>query len=295
MLRWTAAGAVAAPTTVQIRVQRRYPGRVRAGAPAPTRSMSPAELLKNIVHFTDGMRGPRTSPCTGLVLSGGGVATRTDLSQALTQARSRGISHIVLHISDGDLEPGLISPLAGMVDTLVLPFQPDGNADAAGEVFREARTHGVKVTTNTVLRATALQDLRQTIVRLVDLGPDAVTLTHPFPTGASAEDLAPLEEVLGALDDVVPLLDAAGVQTRLKGLPACHLGPHAARLGRTANRWYVDADHQCARALLFLPDVLSFHKDDACRFCSADPNCDGSFAQWLARPGARALEPMGPT
>ena len=79
MLRWTAAGAVSTPTWVQIRVQRSYPGRIRAGAPTPTRSMSPEELAENIRHFTQGLQGTRSVPCTGLVLSGVGVARREDV------------------------------------------------------------------------------------------------------------------------------------------------------------------------------------------------------------------------
>ena len=55
MLAWTDAGAVQRPETLQIRVQRRYPGRVRAGAPEPGRSLSLAEVsLENLRAAFDG-------------------------------------------------------------------------------------------------------------------------------------------------------------------------------------------------------------------------------------------------
>ena len=62
---------------------------------------------------------------------------------------------------------------------------------------------------------------------------------------------------------MVPLLTQAGVQVDLKGLPSCYLGELAALNRRSANRWYVDADHQLDQALMFFPDVVSFHKDEA--------------------------------
>lgn len=292
MLRWTPAGAVSAPTTVQIRVQRRYPGRVRAGAPAPTRSLSAEELRQNIDHFTVGLRGPRTAPCTGLVLSGADLAARPDLPDLLDRARDQGISHVVLHLGEGALQPEALAALAGRVDVAVVPIQPERDLAQADAAVHAARARGIRVASNTVLRAAALPHLAAAADHLVALRPDTVTLTHPFPAGAGPESLAPLRAVQAALDETLPALDAAGLSVRIKGLPACHLGPHAGRLGRTANRWYVDAEHQRGDALLFFPDVVAFHKDDTCRFCPADRRCDGSFAAWLAVPGTPPLRPL---
>lgn len=300
MLRWTPAGAVSAPTTVQIRVQRHHPGRVRAGAPAPSRGLSPAELAANIDHFTVGLRGPRTAPCTGLVLSGAGVATRPDLPAALDRARAQGVGHVVLHLGEGDLAPAATAPrhldaLAGRVDVLVVPLQPEHDPARGVRAVSLARERGIRVASNTVLRAPALARLPDAVDLLIALRPDAVTLTHPFPAGVDPGMIAPLSRIRAALDAALPRLDAAQLPARIKGLPACHLGPHAQRLGRTANRWYVDAEHQGAAALLFFPDVVAFHKDDACRYCPADARCDGSFAAWLARPGCPPLRPVAPT
>ena len=103
MLQWTPAGAVATPRTIQIRVQRSHPDRVAVGAPDAERSLSPEELQANIRFFTEGLRGPRTTPCTRLVLSGVGVARRPDLASAIALARDLGIEQIILHASASDL------------------------------------------------------------------------------------------------------------------------------------------------------------------------------------------------
>ena len=121
--------------------------------------------------------------------------------------------------------------------------------------------------------------------------PSAVTFTYPFPTSLTA-DPPPPAAAIGALKLALTILDDAGLRARIKGLPACFLGADAHRLGRTSNRWYVDADHQRQDALLFFPDVVAFHKDDACRFCAADGRCDGFFSRWLARGSTPGLRPL---
>lgn len=295
MLRWTPSGAVAAPETVQIRVQRSYPGRIRAGAPVPTRSLSPAELESNLRYFTEGLRGPRSRPCVRLVLSGVGVASRPDLAAALDLARELGLEHTVLHVGPEDLADLDVAPLAGRVAMLVLPVQPVGSAlDAAARALGRAAEAGLPVAANTVLSAEALAALSAAARLLASAAPRQVTFTYPFPVDEGVAASLPLPaEALAALGPALRILEAAGVQAVIKGLPACHLGAEADRLRRTSNRWYVDADHQREEALLFFPDVVRFHKEDLCRFCERDASCDGSFAAWLRRPGVPPLRPIG--
>ena len=198
MLRWTPAGAVSAPTTVQIRVQRRYPGRVRAGAPAPTRSLSAAELRANIDHFTTGLRGPRSRPCTGLVLSGADVASRPDLPEALDRARAQGVVHVVLHLGERGVSARHLGSLSGRVDVVVIPIQPEQDLARAASIVAAARALGIQVASNTVLRADALPHLPDAIDQLISLRPHSVTLTHPFPAGTDACAAAPLRDVRAA-------------------------------------------------------------------------------------------------
>ena len=88
-------------------------------------------------------------------------------------------------------------------------------------------------------------------------------------------------------------MDAAGIASGVKGLPACRL-TRPDRLWRSANRLYVDVDHQRDDALLFFPDVVRFTKSDRCRFCSADARCDGAPEAWVAAGLAGPFTPLEP-
>ena len=297
MLRWTPAGAVATPTRVQIRVQRSYPGRIRAGAPVPTRSMSATELETNLRYFTEGMKGPRTASCTGLVLSGVGVASRPDIPDAIALARQLGIEHVVLHVGGEDLQRIDPNRFRDRVDTLVIPVQPEsGQLVAVTRLIEQSKNAGLLIAVNTVLTSKALPSLGPAARVLSKAEPNSLTFTYPFPINGNEATTAPRpQRVMSALRSVLPTLDKAGINVQIKGLPACHLGPEAHRLAKTHNRYYVDADHQVGEALMFFPDVVRFHKGEACRFCSADPDCDGFFATYLRRPGFPPLCPVETT
>lgn len=292
MIRWTTGGAVPAPTVVQVRVQRRYAGRVKAGAPQPTRSMSAEEVQANLRHFTVGMRGPRSRSCTGLVLSGSGLATRPELPELVAAARAEGIERVVLHIEPDELPALQTEQWRGRAELLVLPLA-HAHLPQAEEAVERARAAGLQLATHTVLDAAALQGLDAVAHALLRLRPARHTFTFPFPTDPDTVAAAPdAIAAAAALEALLPTLVDAGLQIGIKGLPACYLDRTRPLLGLTGNRWYVDADHQLDRALLFFPDVVAFHRGDACRFCAAADRCDGFFAAWLRRPGAPALRPL---
>lgn len=292
MLTWTEAGAVERPRVVQIRLQRSYPGRVRAGAPVPTRSMPTAEVLANVSWFADA--GTRGRACDALVLSGVGAASRPDLGEICAAARAAGMARVTLHAGVEDLEA--IRAEGVPVDQIVLPLQPAeaGATLAAGaRVILACRAAGVSVVANTVLTPGALPLLPAAARAAVAAGVAGFTLTFPFPVdGAQAGAVVPAPRVVAALRGVVPGLQAAGIPVAIKGLPICYLGELGDRVRRSANRWYVDADHQLGKALLFFPDVVAFHKGESCRFCAADGRCDGFFATYLRRPGFPPLSPL---
>lgn len=296
MLSWASTGAVERPTTVQIRVQRSYPGRVQAGAPEPTRSMSTDEVLANLRFFTLESRGPRTLPCRGLVLSGVGVASREDAPALVDAAREWGVERVILHAGGEDLETLRVEPWRGRVDVLVVPFQPvevGGGVATGARTVRTCRDLGLRVSVNTVLNGRAVECLPAVARSVARVRPDEVTFTYPFPiTGSDGTNPPPVARTLSALREAIRILEVEGVQPRVKGLPACFLGEERRFLGRSGNRWYVDADHQKGQALLFFPEVVAFHKEEVCRFCAEDPRCDGFFATYLRRPGFPALNPV---
>lgn len=287
MLRWTPRGAVSLPTTLQLRVERAYPGRIRAGAPVPSRGLTPAELTANLRHFTEGQRGPRTKPCTGLVLSGAGVIHRPDLPAALQEARDLGLARIVVHTDTRDLTRGP-APVLDDVDRVVLPL---GEVAATRAALRGPLA-GHDVVVHTVLHRDALDRLDALAELLLAARPAGAAWTFPYP--GTPGPLVPPDEAVRRLSPTLRALRQAGIATWVNGLPACFLGEHAQTLRRAANRWYVDADHQGTQALLFFPDVLRFHKGETCRFCSADPVCDGFFQAWLRQPGWPPLRPLTP-
>ncbi len=296
MLAWTEAGAVERPTMLQIRVQRAYPARIRAGAPAPTRSMSREEILENLRWFTEGLRGPRSRPCTRLVLSGVGVAGRGDSPEILDAARALGLRWIVLHAGVEDLAGFEPARFEGRVDALVVPVQPGpiGALSAGARVIRECRERGIRVVANTQLSAPALPQLGAAARAIAAAAPASAAFTYPFPiAGNTASEVPGLRAVTAALDRAAAALERAGIGVSIKGLPACYLRAGLrGHISRSANRWYVDADHQRGAAILFFPGVVRFTKEEACRFCAAGDRCDGFFATYLRRPGFPPLEPI---
>ncbi len=275
-----------------MRLQRSYPGRVRAGAPLPTRSMDTAEVRRNLEQFTAAtVRGRAVD---SVVFSGVGAASRPDLPELCAYARARGVRRLTLHAGVEDLE-GLVAG-AIPVDTLVLPLQAGesgSNLASAARVLAAARAAGLSTVANTELSSGALPVLAGASRVARSQGVGGVTFTYPFPIeGGHAATAPPPARAVAALQRVVPGLAGAGVRVAIRGLPACLLGNLAAHAGKTGNRWYVDADHQGDKALLFFPDVVRFHKVDDCRFCAENARCDGWFANYLRRPGFGRLSPL---
>lgn len=297
MLTFTSAGAVSKPRTVQIRVQRAYPGRIRAGAPVPTRSMSAEEIEANLRFFTEGQTGPRTRPATTLVLSGVGVVSRAETPALLDLARTLGVERVVLHCGTEDLERLEPALFRDRVDVLVLPVQPgpSGGSIAGTRALGRSRAAGLTVASNTVLTPAAVPHLEASARAIAAAGPGRHTYTWPFPIAGNASSHVPgVRAAVRSLEQAVRVLERGGVVVGVKGLPGCYLGGLARLLWKSANRWYVDADHQCGGAVLFYPEVARFHKDEACRFCSLDPACDGFFSTYLRREGFPALAPVQP-
>lgn len=283
---------------VQIRVQRAYPSRIRAGAPRPTRSMTDEELLANLRFFTVDLAGPRSLPCTRLVLSGTGVASRPGSPTLLEQARTWGIEDVVLHLGGEDLAGFDPKRFAGLVDAVVVPVQAgdaQGTLARAARVTEESAAAGIQVVANMVLSPEAMPALSDAAKTLRLSGATRATFSYPFPLPDTAKQtLPPLTETLSALKLAVAEFEQGGVRVGIKGLPGCYLGALAKHIHRSSNRWYVDADHQGKQAVLFFPKVVSFTKDEACRFCNLDARCDGFFAAYLKRGGFPALEPVLP-
>lgn len=286
MLRFTGAGLVQAPTTLQIRVTRSLPGRVRADAPQPRRSLSDEEVRENVHHFTVGKRGPRTRPCAGLVLSGVALGARAGLGAVLAEGRLWGLERVTLHLGRDQRHGLLTSPLRRHVDDLALTITTDRDVADVGPLVAA----GLGVTAVVPLEHAVLPRVDHLAAALATARPTRVVFTWPL--HAAVPPLA--SKAVAHLPSAIGVLDGAGVPAGIKGLPLCALGDLAHLAWRSANRWYVDAEHQGDDALLFFPDVVRFSKVDDCRFCAADERCDGAPATHLRSGRAGRLAPIPP-
>lgn len=284
VLRFTGAGVVGAPTTLQIRVSRALPGRVRAGAPHPSRALSAAELRSNVHHFTAARSGPRSVPCTALVLSGVDLERRDDLAELVDTARGWGIARVVLHLGRGDRDALRASPLRSRIDEAVIGVWRQTDLADVAALTRS----GLPITAVLSLDAPTLARLASLASALAALRPARVVLTWPL--GGSPPPHA--ARVAQAVREPLAQLTGAGVAVRVKGLPVCLLGPDAPPAHRTRNRYYVDAEHQRDQALLFFPQVVRFAKGDDCRFCAVTRRCDGVPEPWVRHGLTGPLRPL---
>ncbi len=255
--------------------------------------MTTDEVLQNLRYFT--ATSPRGAPSTALVLSGVGVASRDDLPDLLSAARTLGIQRITLHTGVEDLDAFRTAALGG-IDLVTLPLQPGESGPSlstAAEALAACAAAGLAASSNTVLDAASLPLLPAVARAALAARVTGHTFTFPFPVdGGAPAELPPAPRAVAALAPAVAILRTGGIPCAIKGLPACYLGDLAVDLRRSGNRWYVDADRQLQRALLFFPDVVAFHKAEVCRFCARDSTCDGFFASYLRRPGFPALRAL---
>ena len=282
MLRFTAAGAVQAPTTLQVRLTRPFDGRIRAGAPEPSGAMSAAALRDNLQWFASG-RGPRERACTSLVVSGAALAD--DVIDAIGEAPALGYTAITRHIESAGASDFLNSDLRDVATAVAIAVDGVRGLESLA-LMSEWSGH---VTAALLLRQATLDAMDSVLEPIIAARPDRVVLTWPL-TGQPP----PHAEVAArGVDRALERLDAAGIASGVKGLPACRL-TRPDRLWRSANRLYVDVDHQRDDALLFFPDVVRFTKSDRCRFCSADARCDGAPEAWVAAGLAGPFTPLEP-
>jgi hypothetical protein len=271
MLRFTAAGVVAAPRAVQLRVTGDLRGGVLIGVEPCAKPMTDDEITANVRYFTLGQRGPRGAVCEALILSAVPPERLQAIGACVREARAWGIRRVVLHAAAADL---------GRVD------------EAVDEVVVVARGEAIGPCARPVTLVVTLEEGGEALaLRSVEAisGVARVVFSWPFPPAGRPMDV---REVKRLLDGAGERLEGTGVPWTVKGIPGCLLGSHQGRHARTQNRWYVDAEHQTAHARLFFPDLLRFSKLDVCRFCRLDERCDGVAAKWLDHAPLTPLRPV---
>ncbi len=274
-LRFTARGVVAAPETVQIRVDPDFGGRIAIGAPIPSRALTSAEVVGNARFFA--RPGPRERAVRRVVLSGVPLAwVGGTLASMVTELRSTGLS-VVLHVSPAAVS-GVVAVVPEDVQVALAAREP---ADL--EAFADLpRGRSVQITVPLYEEVLARLPALLEACRRPSVG--RVTLFWPYPAPGSPPPPA-ASMVVAALERVHHTLGL--LPWGIKGIPLCAVQPLETRMkvrdrvGLSANRHYVDADHQRDRALLWRPDLVRLAKIDTCRFCKWDHRCDGVSDEWL--------------
>lgn len=236
------------------------------------------EVAANVEHFTVRRDGPRARAVHTLVLSAVTEA-EAGLAEVVRAARRHHIRWVVVHAA-ADAAALLAGPLGREVDRFVAVASASSPAPPAGVVV------------SVPLDAATVAALPDVVGAL--RGARQVVFTWPFPA-PGAQPPPPAAEVLAAVRRVAPALD--GVPWALRGVPPCVWGPElrsrlAPEARRSANRFYVDAEHQLDGALVFFPDVVAWAKPDACRACALDTRCDGVVGAWLDHGLLPPLEPI---
>ncbi len=281
LLRFTGAGVVATPTTVQVRATVAPGSVVPAGAPRPSRDLTADEVEAALHHLLVVRRGPRTRPVDHLVLTG----AVPGLAAAIDAARAWGLARFTLHLDPGRREARQTDGLLARADDGVVVVRDPTDLQDLAAVLRLGR----RFTAVLPLEAATLPRLDALTAAVARLAPPLAVLSWPL---GGPVPPPPAPHLAARLPDLLEPLRAAGVPTAVRGLPQCAVPAWARPTRRSRNRWYVDADHPAERPLLFFPDVARFSKTDSCRFCAVTTACDGAPAPWFTAGRTGTLRPV---
>ena len=267
MISWTASGLVRTPNTVQIRCNSDTPKELKAGAPQPSRALSIQELRDNLEYFRFGLDTPRTIPCTSLTLSG----LNGDDWQRLETVQLFPFQYITLHANPESINWTELEQYKDSFQRLSIPLN--------------CQTHELNIPEWAISKTTIVISLEEgldtwlpmTIEKSNREGWNPFVFLYPFPLNRQSSPLSPQQ----AIEILEQLAQNCTKTPIIKGLPYCLAKTKYNLFAKTSNRWYVDAQHQKEKALLFFPDVSCYYKDDQCRSCRHNEECDGFFLEYL--------------
>ena len=286
MIRWTPQGVVAYPRAVQIRLNLNHPQRIPGKAPTPTRTMTVDEFDDNLHYFTNGLDGPRSRPCTSLILSGLTEDYVTLIVNRIEHFKSLGFTKLILHLDHQYVEP--TQNIKSHADFQIKRVCSVKSIENLMALTKQTETD---IDLSIMLNHNNLSHWEELIAQLRIWKGALVSFHYPYPSQTPPSNHT-VEHIRASLKQCQK--QCPHLRIHVKGLPLCYLAPLKFPFRQTGNRWYVDSDHQKDNALLFLPNVLQFHKVDACRFCPLDGQCDGFFLEHLNRGHYPPLCPPNP-
>ena len=283
MIRWTPQGVVAYPRAVQIRLNLNHPQRIPGKAPTPTRTLTPTELEDNLRYFTSGLDGPRSRPCTSLILSGMTESFVQYVLDRIEHLKGLGLSKLILH-----LDQHFIEATQQIGQTQALEVRRICSIKSISALQYLITEPHLDLELSIILNHEIIESWADVMLLLHKWRGPLINFHYPYPSREGPPSLS-LERIKSCLQECQR--HCTHFRIHVKGLPICYLHPLQFSYRQTGNRWYVDSDHQRENALLFLPNVLQFHKTDACRFCHVDAQCDGFFLQYLQQGQYPPLKP----
>ncbi len=279
MIHWTTSGVVSTPTTVQIRLSHNHESSLGVGLQNQSRLITVPEFKANLQYFKHGLDTTRSIPCHSLTLSG--LPLDIDLEPYFEVLKQVLFQFTTVHLTNIWQLPTLV-PFEETIDRIVVVAGPEHQPQDIPSPLQHKLYCVIPLCGDPL----ALEQwLEQSLPQLIRNN-TPIVFSYPVPLS----DLTPLKptDIVSLFTWLYPLLTTCKQTVHLKGIPPC-LVPSLERLeairvsSKTSNRWYVDAEHQCEKARLFFPEILQFHKDDQCRFCTLNTSCDGFFLDHLTR------------
>lgn len=271
MIHWTKAGIVPSPKTVQIRITGSHLSALKAGAPMTQQILSPEAFLENLQYFRIGLDGPRSIPCTSLTLSG----LPHDTVPYLSHLQTVKFDYVVAHIDHASVDWHMLHPFDQQIHRFAIPIQKE-----ALESLYKIPTWALLKSTFILVLTSDLPDIFKEIQHSLPQW-HSLVFSYPFPLGTQSS-WSP-QDCQNWLIQQQTFLQNLPYAPIIKGLPSCLMQSPFVLHSKTSNRWYVDNAHQQTQALLFFPDITCFYKDDQCRYCRFDQQCDGFFTEYLSR------------
>ena len=269
MITWTPSGLVRTPSTVQIRCMQAGPKEFKAGAPMPLRSLSVQEFRSNLQYFRFELDTPRTIPCTSLTLSG----LNGDDWQRYECMQEMSFDYITLHLNPSSINWNELERYQDSFQRISIPINQEHQ-------LLSIPAWAISKTTIIISLEKDLSHwLPQTIQKANTEDWNPFVFLYPFPKNTESQPLSP-QKAIHLLEQLTLNYLKKPI---IKGLPYCLANATHTLFAKTTNRWYVDAQHQREKALLFFPDIACYYKDDQCRFCQHNEECDGFFLEYLKK------------
>ncbi len=285
------ARRVSLPHVLQIRPTTRCPAHCATCTTLVTRDapdLSLGEIDANLEFFV-GAHG-----VDELVFSGAEITLRPDFVEILERVRRRSFRLVTLISSGLAWTEALASACAGVIDRVVVALTPTTAIDWRSPLGRSARVRrsiemlhhaGVRVQSNTVLTAAAVEVLDELAESIEVLGMEDPIFLFPFATGGAeavrAAGVPTWASIEPTVRRVLERFERGRARLpRLKNVPPCMLGDLSRFASPSTPRFLVEYGRQLERHAL-IPPFVGMAYEEACSRCARREQCDGTWPAYV--------------